>query len=47
MTLEYNKYLGVMAREGVRRVFGDRTADATREAMRAAAEKADEALAAP
>ena len=46
MTLEYNKYLGVMVREGIRRVFGDRSAEATREAMKAAAETADQALAA-
>lgn len=46
MMLEYNKYLGVMAREAVRRVFGDRTAEATREAMVAAARQADQALAA-
>lgn len=40
MTLEYSKYLAVLGREGIRRLFGDRPADATAEALARAEETA-------
>jgi len=42
MTLEYMKYLTVMVREGVRRISGDRSADAVQDVAEEAAKKARE-----
>jgi len=42
MTLEYMKYLTVMVREGVRRISGDRSADAVQGVAEEAAKKARE-----
>lgn len=42
MTLEYMKYLTVMMREGVRRISGDRSADAVQGVAEEAAKKARE-----